>query len=77
MTKFRYILGAIALSACCMSCEKEESSPRTTSVSDRILFDSPVLTVESITRSTFKNSLDAGDAFGVLGYCVPLSLIHI
>ena len=74
MTKFRYILGAIALSACCMSCEKEESSPRTTSVSDRILFDSPVLTVESITRSTFKNSLDAGDAFGVLGYCVPYTV---
>ena len=37
-----------------------------------ITFGAPVMEVE--TRSTFKDALDAGDSFGVLGYCLAYTV---
>lgn len=38
-------------------------------LSDRMVFSVPYMSVE--TRSVFKNVLEEGDVFGVIGYCVP------
>lgn len=54
------------------ACEREYPADSAAGTSDRILFGTPVLSVE--TRSTFKNALDPGDEFGVLGYCVPYTV---
>ncbi len=51
------------------SCEKAERVAPSAETPGRILFGTPWLSVES--RSTFQDALSAGDAFGVLGYCVP------
>lgn len=59
----------LAIGLAALSCEKEEGVNPAADASQRILFGVPTLSVE--TRSTFKNALSAGDAFGVLGYCVP------
>lgn len=41
---------------------------------DYISFGSPVILVETETRSVTQDALAEGDAFGVLGYCVPHQL---
>ena len=48
------------------SCQQEENSIQ--SAGQEIRFGIPAVGVE--TRSTFKDALDAGDSFGVLGYCL-------
>lgn len=53
-----------------VSCGKEETAP-VTGTSGQILFSVPVMSVE--TRSEFRNVLEEGDEFGVMGYCVPYS----
>lgn len=42
------------------------------SPAQRIMFHAPLMTVE--TKSTLKDALAAGDAFGVIGYCIPYSV---
>ena len=51
------------------SCEREEPVIPSMEPSERILFGVPFLSVES--RSTFRDALEVGDEFGVMGYCVP------
>ena len=55
-----------------VSCEKEAGVNPSGDAAQRILFGVPALTVES--RSTLRDALTAGDAFGVLGYCVPYTV---
>ena len=67
--KVKRSIGWLALLAVATACERKEPVDPVGGVSERILFGTPMLSVES--RSTFKNTLSAGDEFGVLGYCVP------
>lgn len=62
-------IGVTVLLAVITACEKGEPENPTITDAGRILFSTPMLSVES--RSTFKNALSEGDEFGVLGYCVP------
>lgn len=39
---------------------------------ERIMFQAPIMSVE--TKSTLKDYLASGDAFGVIGYCIPYSV---
>ncbi len=59
----------IAVLTVLTACEKGEPQNPAIDGAKRILFDMPILSVES--RSTFKNALTEGDEFGVMGYCVP------
>lgn len=74
MMGLRYIVGAAVLVMVCTACEKDSAGELVQGVSDRIVFDTPALTVETITRSTLKDALGPGDEFGVLGYCVPYTV---
>lgn len=57
----------------CTACKQEYTE--LIKEAEPILFDIPTLTVEETgTRSELKNTLSAGDEFGVLGYCVPYTV---
>ncbi len=57
----------------CTACERSEYI-ESANEAVPILFDQPLLTVETDSRSTLKDALSPGDAFGVLGYCVPYTV---
>ena len=54
------IVAAVALPSC------NDEPGGSVQPAGAITFGAPVMEVE--TRSTFKDALDAGDSFGVLGY---------
>ena len=56
------IVAAVALPSC------NDEPGGSVQPAGAITFGAPVMEVE--TRSTFKDALDAGDSFGVLGYCL-------
>ena len=60
------IVAAVALPSC------NEEPGGSVQLAGAITFGAPVMEVE--TRSTFKDALDAGDSFGVLGYCLAYTV---
>ena len=71
MKKNLYLL-LLAFPFMLVACEQSELS--VSSPEEYISFASPVVTVETATRSITQNILNLGDQFGVLGYCVPYEL---
>ena len=66
----------MAVGAACLlavACGREETVP-TYDAGERILFGTPMLTVESGSRSTLKDALEDGDVFGVIGYCLAYTV---
>ena len=70
--KQRYILPALLL--LCSACQQEEWAQPEADSPDAIHFAAPVITVEKLTRSTFHDAFPTGGTFGVLGYCVLISV---
>ena len=71
MISLRHLLYGGAFLVACVACREENLVGSVPKMSDLILFDTPSLSVETVSRSTLINALVPGDAFGVLGYCVP------
>lgn len=71
MRFLKYTLPVVLSVAVLCSCTKVASDPLYSS-GERIIFHAPMMTVE--TKSTLKDALVAGDAFGVIGYCIPYSV---
>lgn len=73
MKKKTYIFTAVALLALLPSCQQETLAPsgELPSPADYIQFGTPTVTLNTESRSITKDALTSGDAFGVLGYCVP------
>ena len=55
------------------ACQRDEVAPRY-DAGERILFGTPMLSVESESRSTLQDALEAGDKFGVIGYCLAYTV---
>lgn len=54
------------------ACQKERADDIGLDSNDRIMFASPMLTVETRAGTgELKDALSPGDEFGVLGYCIP------
>lgn len=77
MAKMRHDISTIVMMAVgfplWMSCSGDEPAVGGNG-GDKIVFDVPAMTVETSGRSTFKSALEPGEAFGVLGYCVPYAV---
>ena len=73
MKKKTYIFTAVALALLLPSCQQEplDQTGEAPSPADYIQFGTPTVTLNTESRSTTKDALTPGDAFGVLGYCVP------
>lgn len=71
MRFLKYTLPVVLSVAVLCNCTKVASDPLYSS-GERIIFHAPMMTVE--TKSTLKDALVAGDAFGVIGYCIPYSV---
>lgn len=67
------ILSVLPLLPACQQ-ETFHSPDIPTDHADYIQFGTPTVTLNTETRSTTKDALTEGDAFGVLGYCVPYQL---
>ena len=63
----KYVFGTAVLAVVCAACEKDSAGELMREECDRIVFDTPALMVETVTRSTLKDALVPGDEFGVLG----------
>lgn len=76
MKKKTYIFTAVALLALLPSCQQEtlDQTGEAPSPADYIQFGTPTVTLNTESRSITKDALTEGDAFGVLGYCVPYQL---
>ena len=74
MKYIRNMAVAVSCVAGMAACQQEEAMPQY-DAGERILFGMPQLSVESGSRSMLKDALEAGDEFGVLGYCVPYKVI--
>ncbi len=74
MMGLKYVFGTAVLAVVCAACEKDSAGELMREECDRIVFDTPALMVETVTRSTLKDALVPGDEFGVLGYCVPYTV---
>ena len=74
MISLRHLLYGGAFLVACVACREENLVGSVPKMSDLILFDTPSLSVETVSRSTLINALVPGDAFGVLGYCVPYTV---
>ncbi len=74
MISLRHLLYGGAFLVTCVACREENLVGSVPKMSDHILFDTPSLSVETVSRSTLINALVPGDAFGVLGYCVPYTV---
>lgn len=72
MKKKTYIFTAVALALLLPSCQQEtlDQTGEAPSPADYIQFGTPTVTLNTESRSTTKDALNAGDAFGVLGYCL-------
>ena len=68
MTLLRNTVVVVLSAACLFGCETV-SPDQLYGPEERMLFSTPQMSVE--TRSTLKESLTDGDAFGVIGYCIP------
>ena len=68
MRIMKYTLPIVLSLAVLCGCTKTGGEPLF-SPAQRIMFHTPLMTVE--TKSTLKDALEAGDAFGVIGYCMP------
>lgn len=71
MRILKYTLPVVLSVAVLCGCTKTEGEPLY-SPAQRIMFHTPLMTVE--TKSTLKDALATGDAFGVIGYCIPYSV---
>ena len=73
MKKKTYIFTAVALALLLPSCQQEtlDQTGEAPSPADYIQFGTPTVILNTESRSITKDALNAGDAFGVLGYCVP------
>lgn len=76
MKKKTYIFTAVALLALLPSCQQEtlDQTGEAPSPADYIQFGTPTVILNTESRSITKDALTEGDAFGVLGYCVPYQL---
>ena len=74
MISLRHLLYGGAFLVACVACREENLVGSVPKMSDLILFDTPSLSVETVSRSTLKNALAPGETFGVLGYCVPYTV---
>ena len=74
MMGLKYVFGTAVLAVVCAACEKDSAGELMREECDRIVFDTPALMVETVTRSTLKDALVPGDEFGMLGYCVPYTV---
>ena len=74
MRYFR-IYAAVWLAVCVAVLQgcRQDDRARIYDPSGRIMFGYPSMTVE--TRSGFRDALQEGDQFGVLGYCVPYNYV--
>lgn len=70
LNKYAFYLAGVLLG--CASCEKNNSINEEGQEGCYIQFTTPTLAVE--TRSHAKDYFEDGDAFGVLGYCVPYTV---
>lgn len=72
MKKKTYIFTAVALALLLPSCQQEtlDQTGEAPSPADYIQFGTPTVTLNTESRSTTKDALTEGDAFGVLGYCL-------
>lgn len=71
MRIMKYMLPVVLSVAVLCGCTKTGGEPLY-SPAQRIMFHAPLMTVE--TKSSLKDALVAGDAFGVIGYCIPYSV---
>ena len=74
MINLRHLLYGGVFLVTCVACREENLVGSVPEMSDHILFDTPSLSVETVSRSTLKNALTPGETFGVLGYCVPYTV---
>ena len=74
MISLRHLLYGGVFLVSCVACREENLVGSVPEMSDHILFDTPSLSVETVSRSTLKNALAPGETFGVLGYCVPYTV---
>lgn len=71
---YRFSFGVCGIVFLILTGCRQETLPISGGQEDYISFKTPVLDVQTDTRSTTKNALEVGDQFGVLGYCVPYLL---
>ena len=76
MKKKTYIFTAVALALLLPSCQQEtlDQTGEAPSPADYIQFGTPTVTLNTESRSTTKDALTPGDAFGVLGYCLAYNV---
>lgn len=76
MKKKRLYISVLSTLLLLPACQQEtfHSPDIPTDHADYIQFGTPTVTLNTETRSTTKDALTEGDAFGVLGYCVPYQL---
>ena len=71
---YRFSFGLCGIVFLILTGCRQETLPISGGQEDYISFKTPVLDVQTDTRSTTKNALEVGDQFGVLGYFVPYLL---